>query len=343
MRIGANPAKSGLPAYTPKKLGIALIVYIPLTEGYFANSLDIFKIQLASLHASTPQPFDLLIFDNGSCRAVVAELQRLYEQKQIDYLALSQHNLGKAGAWNWIFAAMPNELIVYADSDVFFRPGWLQASIEILEAFPEAGMIASQPNFFDVMEGQGKAQHRLYSTAINADERYAPSEYWPEKAIIEEYCLGIGASEELAAQFYQKPLPAITNKANQLQAVIGASHMQFLIPSKVARQVTPLPSTKALLRAETMALDYKIDDLGFLHLSTLKPYVFHMGNTLNDRVRDAAGTVDLPSIQERSAGRSGRAVSPSKSWLSALAKRPRFNRFFRRIYNLLFQVLYTEH
>ena len=157
MRIGSNPAKAGLPAYEPKKLGIALIVYIPLLEGYFQNSLEIFKTQLASIRASTSGEYDLLVFTNGCCQPVVMELQSLYRDKQIDWLIESQYNLGKAGAWNWIFASMPNELICYADSDVLFRPGWLEASLEILEAFPQAGMIAAQSNFFDVLSGEGQA------------------------------------------------------------------------------------------------------------------------------------------------------------------------------------------
>ena len=54
MRTGRNPAKSGLEAYTPKELGVALILYIPSQDGYFANVLDIFKMQIASLKAPPP-------------------------------------------------------------------------------------------------------------------------------------------------------------------------------------------------------------------------------------------------------------------------------------------------
>ena len=105
MRTGRNPAKSGLEAYTPKELGVALILYIPSQDGYFANALEIFKMQIASLKAATFQPYDLLVFDNGSCvRAVVNALQELYKAGEITWLVLSRHNIGKAGAWNWIFA-----------------------------------------------------------------------------------------------------------------------------------------------------------------------------------------------------------------------------------------------
>jgi glycosyltransferase involved in cell wall biosynthesis len=336
MRTGKNPAKDGLPAYTPQRLGVALIVYIPFTEGYFHNALEVFRYQIASLRATTSEPFDLLVFDNGSCPEAVEVLQEFYDQKVIDWLVLSGHNMGKAGAWNWIFAAMPNELICYADSDVLFRPGWLEASLELLEAFPLAGMIGAQPGFYDVMAGGGKAHQMLESSP-----EYALGEYQPAAEIVDEYVLGIGAAGDLAAQFQNISLPSVTRIDSGIQAVIGASHMQFLIPRSVARQVAPLPATRGLLRKETMSIDYKVDDLGYLHLSTMKPYVFHMGNTVNERllaeVKALTGKAAAPGSRQAS-----RRISRLERGLTALAKRPRFQKTFLRLYSLLFRVLYSE-
>ena len=338
MRTGANPAKAGLPAYQPQQLGIATIVYIPSQEGYFEHSLQILEYTLAGLRSSTSQPFDLLVFDNGSCPEVVTRLQTLSEQKQIEWLVLSHHNIGKAGAWNWIFAAMPNELIAYTDSDVLFRPGWLEASLQVLDAFPQAGMISAQPNLYDVMDGQGQAHRKL-----EGDGRYRSGEYWPRKEIIDEYCLGIGATDEIAAPFYKKPLPAVTNTQSSIQAVIGASHMQFIIPRHVARQVVPLPATMGLRRAETMSLDYKIDALGYLHLSTTEPHVFHMGNTLNERLLEQVKGVIQVAPASATAGKKLPALR--RGWrrlVTRLVQSPRFNKQFVRLYNFLFQALHAE-
>jgi glycosyltransferase involved in cell wall biosynthesis len=338
MRTGINPAKAGLPAYQPQTLGVATIVYIPSLEGYFEHSLEILKYTLASLRATIAQPFDLLVFDNGSCSQVVDELCSLRARGWIDWLILSRHNLGKAGAWNWIFSAMPNEILGYTDSDVLFRPGWLEASLEILESFPQAGMISAQPNFYDVMKGEGQAH-----LALQGDERYAFTTYWPAREIVDEYCLGIGASEELAQRFYRHPLPAVSDKKRGVQAVIGASHMQFVMPRQVARQVVPLPATRGLLHAETKALDYKVDQLGYLHLSTQTPYVFHMGNNLNERLLNEVQ--QITSLSQKQPIPVKKPSIPGSRWgrlLAALARRPRLKRGLVRLYNLLFQVLYTE-
>jgi glycosyltransferase involved in cell wall biosynthesis len=338
MRLGKNPAKTGLPAYTPKPLGIALIVYIPYTEGYFKQSLEILQYQIASIRATTVD-YDLMIFDNGSCAEAVETMKSFYEQKWLDWLVLSQHNVGKAGAWNWIFAALPNPLICYADSDVLFRPGWADASIEILESFPQAGMVAAQPNFFDVMEGSGQAHHKLQN-----DSRFDFIDYWPEKRITDEYCTGIAASEQLAERFYNNPLPAIKQKDNGTRAVIGASHMQFLIRQEVARQVVPLPATKGLLRKETMSLDFIVDELGYMHLSTLEPYVYHMGNAITDDLREEVQSISgganttgaLPASKD-----AARPASKKRQWLAKMAKRPQINRWLQRLYNALFQILHS--
>lgn len=341
MRTGKNPAKTGLPAYSPNRLGVALILYIPFTEGYFEHSLEIFRYQVESLRAATSQPFDLLVFDNGSCPEVVAELQSMHTSGWIDWLLLSRHNMGKAGAWNWIFSAMPNELICYADSDVLFRPGWLEASLEVLDAFPQAGMVAAQPNFYDVMEGQGKAHE-----ALRGNASYVLGEYQPAQEIVDEYCLGINADEELAARFHSTPLPAATHLQKGVQAVLGASHMQFIIPRQVARQVTPLPATRGLLRKETMSLDYRTDELGYLHLSVLKPFVFHMGNTVNEHLLKDVAQVTGKAVSQTPdaprAHRSARKTSPLMRWAVALSKRPRFQRMFLRLYDFLFRVLNAE-
>jgi hypothetical protein len=317
-----------------------LILYIPFTEGYFANSLEIFEYQVDSLRAATGEPFDLLVFDNASCAPVVSALKGMHEQKKIDWLILSGHNMGKAGAWNWIFSAMPNELICYADSDVLFRPGWLEASLQVLEAFPQAGMVGAQPGFYDVLKGEGKAH-----LAVLEDLRYSAIDYRPPAEVVDEYVFSIGASDEVASQFYDTPLPALVHKETGVQAVIGASHMQFMIPRQVARQVTPLPATHGLLRAETTSLDRKIDQLGYLHLSTIRPYVFHMGNTLNDRLLGEVQAV-IGAGAERAGSGSAARRAPSGSalqrGLAALARHPRSQKLLVRLYNLLFRALYAE-
>lgn len=338
MRIGKNPSKTGVPAYVPKRLGIALLVYIPLMEGYFKHSLEIYKYQISSLNQNTGQEFDILVFDNGSCPQVIDVLDEHLETGMIDWLVLSKHNLGKVGAWNWIFGSMPNELICYADSDVLFRQGWLQASLEFFQAFPHVGMVSAQPNFHDVLEGRGEAH-----LSLQRNENYRIGEYRPDHAIVEEYCLGIGADENLADRFFDLDLPYITDLRSNTTAVLGATHMQFIIPQDVARQIVPLPVSKGLHREETTSLDRKIDELGYLHLSTQGNYVFHMGNMITEKLLAEIQGLDeskYPSVTSEDLILSKRSVI--FRFVLRLLNVPRINQFFLRLYDFLYRALYVE-
>ncbi len=280
MREGQNPTRLGLAAYAPHKLGVAILNYIPSQEGYFSQSLQIFKYQLASLRQNTSEGYDLTVFDNGSCLEVQAELKALHAQGWIDWLVLSSHNLGKTGAWNWMLAALPNQWVCYSDSDVLFRTGWFEKSLQILESFPRVGIVTAQPAFYDVLHQKGQAHLAL----IN-DPKIAWSEYKPEAWIVDEFCRSVGAPAQLTSEYHQKQLATVKDQASGIVAVMGGTHMQFLARLETIRQVLPLRATQALAPIETGQLDFRIDEAGFLHLSTLAPYVLHMGNVIDDQLR----------------------------------------------------------
>jgi len=338
VRSGQNPSKSGIPAYTPQQLGIALLVYIPFNEGYFKNSLDILKFQIESLYKNTKSKFDLLVFDNGSCIEVIQALSELRDDGYIEWLVLSKNNLGKVGAWNWIFGSLPNELICYADSDVLFREGWLEDSLAILDAFPNSGMVSAQPTFHDVLDGNGTAHLDLKD-----DQNYEFGKYRPEYEIVEEYCLGIGADDELSSRFFDMELPYITNLTSSTNAVIGATHMQFIIPKHVARDVIPLPVSKGLHRAETTTLDQKIDELGYLHLSTKKNHVMHMGNVITEELVSEVNSFN--GEMDKDPGPAVMVLSKKSTlfrMVSKLIKIPTLNQFFLRVYDFLYRALYAD-
>jgi glycosyltransferase involved in cell wall biosynthesis len=334
-RIGQNPAKLGMQAYQPKKLGLATITYIPSAEGYFQDSLGIFKLTLESLHQNTSEPFDLLVFDNGSCAEVQDELVRLQHQGAIRWLILSSENLGKTGAQNWIFSTMPNEWIGYTDSDVLFRKGWLKASREIIAHFPEAGMVGAQPCFFDVLKGQGKAHLDLKP---KVGIRIYP--YTPEEWVTDEYCRGVNASPEQARKYHAGALQLIQTGKDEFKASLGASHMQFLIPQELAKQILPLPYRSGLSQTEDRELDLRIDQIGGLHLSTLEPYVVHMGNVLDEWVKELVEKAGvLPKGREWARGKGSSPNAGRTFGLDWLARHAGSRRWLVRLYNKLFQVL----
>ena len=327
MRTGENPAKRIIPAFHPERVGVALLVYIPEQSGYFEQSLQVLDLQIDSLRANTGQPFNLLVFDNGSCPEVKAELLKWQARGRVDLLFSSSHNHGKAGAINWIFGSMTNELIVFSDSDVFFRQGWLEESLKIYSAFPKAGMIAAQPCFYDTLKGSGTAPAQLDPAEF---ERF---DYAPGHKVVAEYVKGLGFGEKVVEKYLLKTLPAVRAKTSQVSAVLAASHMQFTISREAARQIIPLPAEWALSPEEDLALDQKVDAAGFLHLSVLKPYVMHMGNNYDPALRTELGSGFARQDQ-------GQAhTSGKEGLLERLARNPRLRPYLRDLYKRLFQAL----
>jgi glycosyltransferase involved in cell wall biosynthesis len=338
MRIGQNPAKMGLPAYHPKPLGVVLLSYIPSQEGYFAQSLEVLWYQIASLHATSPK-MDLLVFDNGSCPAVQEELSRWQKGDLINFLFLSQKNHGKGGALNWCLASMPNEWICYADGDILFRTGWWEKSLEITQTFPRAGLVVAQPCLYDALKETGQAVHLL-----EGEPNYEIAHTILDENAVREYGRGIGLQPEQVQGLMKKSIPVLKDIPSGVSAVLGASHMQFLVRREVARQIVPVQAEYALSTKEDMAFNRRVDSLGLLHLSTLQPYIFHMGNCLDEitrqeitdrNIEDVFGTINK---QPRTIPASS---SPAKARVFRLLEKFSKNAFIKglmkRLYNLLFE------
>ncbi len=330
MRIGQNPARRSIPAYSPHRLGVASLVYIPMLEGYFADLLAVVELHLRSLRQNTPEPFDLLVFDNGSCPAVKDCLLGWQKQGLIDWLTLSAHNLGKTGALNWSFAAMPNELLTYSDSDVLFRAGWLEQSLAILEAFPKAGMITAQPDFLPLADG-----------TLSAHQALDPVEYEPgplqlSPRAIDEYVRGLGDKDRTRERVTGKVVTAATHRPSGTRVVIGATHMQFLARRAVLQAALPLPATLGLSPEEDQVLDKRVDDNGFQHLSTPEPWVYHMGNQVDEIAR--AENIPVVAARVQSAPLSLSNWPVGWRLLAGLARSPALRGFFTKLYNRLFQI-----
>src|SRR5574340_1813994 len=145
MRKGQNPAKFVNTVSRPERITAAVLSYVPFLSGFYTEALDVLRACLNSMHDRAGLPFDTMVFDNGSCGEVREYLRAEHEAGRIQYLVLSEKNVGKGGAWNLILGGAPGEIIAYCDSDVLFSPDWLRRSVEVLETFPNVGMVTARP------------------------------------------------------------------------------------------------------------------------------------------------------------------------------------------------------
>ena len=140
-RDGINPSRSRTTDYHPARVTVAVLPHLPHQTGYFESRLDVTRMTIESILANTGMPFDLWVFDNGSCAPVVDYLRGLRDEGRITQLILSSKNIGKPAALQTIFKACQSEIIAYTDDDVFFLPGWLEEHVRIIDTYPNVGAV----------------------------------------------------------------------------------------------------------------------------------------------------------------------------------------------------------
>lgn len=280
MRIGQNPAKFSKTVAKPERVTVAVLNYIPFLSGFYAEALDVLKVSLNSLYQNTTIAHDLLVFDNGSCREVQQYLLEEHLAGRIQFLILSEKNLGKGGAWDIIFPAAPGEVIAYSDSDALFFAGWLEASLEILDTYPNVGMVTSRPF---------RTREELFTRTLawarnDSQAELQEGQLLPWNTFL-EFNLSLGAEEaEIRKKYAETRDFRITYRG--VNAQIGASHWQFLALKKVLLNFTPFQMDRPM--GQVLRLDEAMNEAGYLRLMTAEPYVMNMSNTVPAGLRSQA-------------------------------------------------------
>jgi len=288
MRVGQNPAKYVKEVAKPARVTVAVLNYIPFLSGFYAEMQDVLKACLESIWKNTDLPYDLLVFDNGSCSEVSQYLLDQHEAGRIQYLILSEKNLGKGGAWNMILGGAPGELVAYADNDCYFRTSWLSRSIELLETFPNVGMVTARPF---------RTNPEYYTRSVAWGEQtpgvtVERGQFIPWE-VFREFDLSLGQSEEEIRQHYQATQD-VRLTYHDRQAIVGASHWQFLARKETLARFLPFSMDRPM--GQVKQLDMRMNEAGLLRLMPTDPLAMNMSNTL----RSMPGQVSTIAVHARS-------------------------------------------
>lgn len=291
MRIGQNPGKYLKEVAKPARITVAVLNYIPFLSGFYTDTLEVLKVCLDSIRETADLPFDLLVFDNGSCEEVRQYLLDEHQAGKIQFLILSEKNLGKGGAWNVILGGAPGEIIAYTDSDAFFYPGWLSRSVQILETFPKVGMVTARPfrtkeEFYTSTAAWGES----VPEATVERGQFIPYE------VFREFDLSLGQSEEEIRQHYDTSQD-VRLMYQGITAFAGASHWQFVGYKSVLQEFLPFNMDRPM--GQVRQLDQRMNEAGYLRLMVSDPLAMNMSNTL----RNAPGKAAEKAVNRTTSGR----------------------------------------
>ena len=328
-RIGMNPSRGKTLDYQPARTTVAVLVYAPHKTGYFQNRLDVTRATIESILANTQAPFDLLVFDNGSCPEMVAYLQSLYDQGSVDYLILSKRNIGKLNALNIIFNAAPGEIVAYTDDDVFFLPGWLKAHLEIIDTFPNVGAVTG----FYIRERMALSSENTIAFANQPGMQTERGLLMPQKWA-EEYMINTGRSQER----YDEEVAGLEDiivTYEGVEAWVSAHHYQMVCPKSVVHDILSemLPAGWSdQVMGRMVEMDDRMDARGYLRFCTHQQTVRLMGNMISEEVSQLA---EEHGVSVAAAV----AKQDSNGFFSKLAKIRPVRFFLQKVENLLYRWL----
>ena len=272
MRIGQNPAKNQKEVAKPERITVAVLNYIPVLAGYYSQMLDVLKVCLGSIRDTADLPFDLLVFDNGSCEEVTRYLNEEKNQGRIQYLMLSSKNLGKGGAWNMIFSGAPGEIIAYTDNDVQFYPGWLSNSVSLLESYPNVGMVTARPF---------RTPPEFYTSTLkwakdNPDVIVENGQLIPFD-VLHVFNLSLGQEDEYSRGLIKNSEDILLDYRNS-RAIVGGSHWQFTARKDVLQDFLPFQMDRPM--GQVRQLDDRMNQKGYLRLMLPEPLAMNLSNSL---------------------------------------------------------------
>ncbi|KIO54200.1 glycosyltransferase family A protein [Flavobacterium hibernum] len=281
MRVGYNPHKDQVNDESKYIHQIIIPVYIPNQEGYFKDSLEIFKLCIESLLATTHQKTFITIANNGSDKMVSDYLDTLLKQNKIQEL-IHTENIGKLNAIIKGLAGNNIELVTISDSDVLFLPNWQQETAKIFANVSNVGTVGIVPQFKMYEHYCGNI---LFHNFFNKKMRFRPVKN--SDALIRFYD-SIGWDRSYNQDYLKFNLGIEIN--SEMNVLVGSGHFVATYRKNMFEEMPSYFSHKMGGNSE-LYLDELPLKKDYWRLTTEDNYAYHMGNVLEDWMFDKSNQI----------------------------------------------------
>lgn len=280
MRLGSNPQKKDYKIEMQSNHRIVMVVFIPELNGYYQSMFEVIRVSIDSLVNTIPVTSKITIVDNGSCETVQNYLMDLFQKKQIDALQLLQENIGKIDALIGAARAVREPIITLTDCDILFKPNWVQETIKVFNNFENVASVSPIPIRWNF-------NYYSYSTQLEILKGKLKLKFEPIKENFEDYnkflrSINWGDGEKENT----KPWPVVFSK--DFKAIVTSDHQILTLRRDILFNNSPKEPSfiKVGSQSEENYVDYAIDSSGGLRLSTYHFYAYHIGNTVEDWMKE---------------------------------------------------------
>lgn len=270
-----NPQKEERKVAMTTHHRIVIVVYIPNEEGFYKNSLNVFKICLDSIIATINSYAAITIVNNGSFDKVSSILEFYLKEKKIDTLISHNTNIGKIDAQIGAARGVREKYITLTDADILFVKGWQEKVEEIFAAFPKVGSVSPIPVRTGVLAGTSSVLKQIILKKLKFKYITIPDN-------LENYNKFLASINWNLETDKSKKWPVV--ECNGIKAIVGSAHQVLTIDRDILFTTSPSNPSLTLVggNSEHNYVDVPIDKAGKLRLGTFNNFAFHMGNSLED-------------------------------------------------------------
>ncbi|MEO6628526.1 MAG: glycosyltransferase [Aquihabitans sp.] len=310
-RRGSNPAQfnEDLPPYGVIRLIVP--VYLPSLEGYFADGLRVFEAMLASILATTNQRVQVTVIDNACAPEVATSLNEHVRAGRIDRLVRNASNRGKVDAVLSELRATFEPVAVVVDADVAFRPGWVDATLAALEAFPECGMLSLHP----APDFRWHASSSLLMSAGAARARLCRASV-VDPADLDRFAQSVGRGATA-----QPPEGQLLVTRGDAALMLGFGHFAFAVRREVVGDLPAGPSRSTLDGVDVHYFEAPADRAGWWCASVVRALVHHIGNRLDDEETLRIASFVASDVIDHASQTAPAGSAPRWSWLPSPVRR----------------------
>jgi hypothetical protein len=270
MRIGYNDTKDAPSSIVLRRHRVITPVYIPHLTGYYQHLLEILRMTLESLRITAGEHIRVTVVANACCREAIDRMQRFLDEGSIDQLVINNENWGRIDGVLSAARGGYEELLTLTDSDVMFKPGWLDVLENLFRTFPECGMASIVPH-------PAMGWYHTSATVLGA---LARGELRIEKAVSDEdidiFARSIGNTEWVKPA--QRAAQVVLHR-NGTVACAGSGHFLITIRRELLSCLPSEPSLKPLgAGSDEKWYDRPLDQHGYWRLASPRAFAYHIGN-----------------------------------------------------------------